>query len=315
MNTKAGKIKYAIFHNPDLIPVLKRDTSINQGMLKRLLKKAVPCRIGIEFELSGSFGYSFAKEHNLARRSFSDEFNKEITKYYNVHEINCDGFRPYKAEDIYEVRISICDYRQLRGLYKFMQDLPRYCKLHENGGIHIHVDLSDYDLSMNHKYEEAIQYTTDNLDKVESIFPKYTGTYNKRGVAHNEKGTYINFSRLHTMEFRIAPLTFDYNTLITWISKCIAFRNEVISNCRLIKDYKKKEKLVIINSGQINNFLNSIDTNHRYFRIEDRDQINGIYINDGFYIDTSDTSYGSTDIGSCCDSISRNSVSCISGSN
>ena len=40
-------------------------------------------------------------------------------------------------------------------------------------------------------------------------------------------------SRLGTLEFRIAPLTFDYYTLMTWIVKLVRFRRILIHDCRL----------------------------------------------------------------------------------
>ena len=119
------------------------------------------------------------------------------------------------------------------GLYKFMQDLPKYCRLHENGGIHIHLDMTEFDFKKCKQRNVVKNYITKRLTAIGKIFPKYTGTYNKKRVGDVEKGTWVNMSRLGTLEFRIAPLTFDYYTLMTWIVKLVRFRRILIHDCRL----------------------------------------------------------------------------------
>jgi hypothetical protein len=41
----------------------------------------------------------------------------------------------------------------------------------------------------------------------------------------------------HTLEFRTPPLTFDYYTLMTWIVGVVKFRNKLIHECQLKKDW------------------------------------------------------------------------------
>lgn len=270
MSIKLTKVREAIYSNPNLIPVLLRDTSIPKGMIYRELKKVVPCRIGIEFEMSGDFTGGFCEKYHTDKCK-----NKDLTKFYNVKEILYDGTyyqqeevrvtsedinedilvnpRPCLPLDvvdydkIVEIRISIIDFHQLRGLYQFMQDLSEFCRLHEGGGIHIHVDMSDFFKGENNKMTEVSKYIERHLNEVIAIFPKYTGHFNKRRVGIRRKSTYVNISRLNTFEFRIAPLTFDYFTLITWIRDCVKFRNKVICECRLkALDKKKQEKELVL---------------------------------------------------------------------
>lgn len=254
MSTKNQKVLYAIKNNPLLIGSLLKDTSINKGMIYRELHKAIPCRIGIEFELSGDFRKGFinkyhkgtiethpvklyeAMDHPVPIRYNSKDkksLDYIMAKHYGVYEIIADSFKNVSAEDLYEIRVSIKDYHQLKGLYKFMQDLPEFCKLHENGGIHIHVDISEY--YPIHKPDNIAKYIRNNLKIVSDIFPKYTGHYNKREVGVQRKATYVNMSGKKSLEYRIAPLTFDYNKLITWVIDCVKFRNKIIQSCRLSK--------------------------------------------------------------------------------
>jgi hypothetical protein len=216
-------------HNPTLIPLLVKDTSINKGMLYRELKKVLPCRIGIEFELAGNFADGFAAEHP---EFIGEKLNSTLAKYYRVFEVRCDSSSDV-ADAIREVRVSIKDFHQLAGLYKFMQDLPKYCRLHQNGGIHIHVDMNEFNFYKMKQRKAVKNYITNRLYQIERIFPKYTGTYNKRMVGDRAKGTWVNMSRLDTLEFRTAPLTFDYYTLMGWIVKLIKFRRILIHDCRL----------------------------------------------------------------------------------
>jgi hypothetical protein len=124
-----------------------------------------------------------------------------------------------------------------------MQDLSEFCRLHEGGGIHIHVDMSEFFNRENNKMTEVSKYIERHLNEVIAIFPKYTGHFNKRKVGIRRKATYLNISRLNTLEFRIAPLTFNYTTLMCWIRDCVKFKKKVVSTCRLVAlDKKKREE-------------------------------------------------------------------------
>lgn len=210
--------------------------------------------------------------------------NSNMIGYYNVLDIRCDAIAeegtsspvysyitfsngatsvsttsstsyvqevpsPHESDSLVESRISIKDYHQLSGLYRFMQDLPEFCLLHEGGGIHIHVDISKYVMDK----KIVIPYLTKRLDEIGSIFPLYTGKYNNKEVGWRHKSTWLNLSNLGTMEFRIAPLTFDYNTLINWVFKLIKFRQKFIHDCRLYKGTSE-----VLEAIQINDAINSV---------------------------------------------------------
>lgn len=241
MNTKSKKIDYAIYNNPLLIPVLVKDTSINKGLLYRKLKHALPCRIGIEFELSGNFREAYKKKYNVPYNVNPD---KHMVENYQVLEIISDSGH-YADDAIYEVRVSIKDFHQLSGLYRFMQDLPEFCKLHENGGIHIHLDLSMYDWGYLSKWREACSYCNSRLTELQSHLPKYTGKFNRKNASIQSKSNWINFSRLHTIEVRILPLTFDYKTLMSWIKVLVKFRQDLIHYCKLVNKTKIERKQVL----------------------------------------------------------------------
>lgn len=239
-------------HNPTLIPILLRDTSINNGLIYRELRKALPCRIGIEFEMGKLFLDGFREKYD------ENAFDKSMAEYYGVFEIRSDipaPFNPHRIilsndsrtddqvvfdngenavdDRIIETRVSIKDYHQLVGLYRFMQDLPEFCLMHEGGGIHIHIDMSMYNLSEK-KAEEVVGYIKNRLDIVGKLFPTYKGKYNKRTVGYHQKATWVNVSSKNTLEFRILPLTFDYYTLMKWITGVVKFRNILIHECKLI---------------------------------------------------------------------------------
>lgn len=253
-------------HNPTLIPALLRDTSVNKGLIYREMRKALPCRIGIEFEMGANFRVGFQKKYNPKAT------DKDIAKHYGVLEVRCDDakisydqairrrreyIRQLEAahnnpnmdepccddsyhddcDKIIESRVSIKDFSQLAGLYKFMQDLPEFCTLHEGGGIHIHIDMSMFPYENKAKEKEVHKWLTHRLDEIGNLFPKYMGKYNRKEVGIRAKSTWLNMSSKHTLEFRTPPLTFDYYTLMTWIIGIVKFRNKLIHECQLRKDW------------------------------------------------------------------------------
>lgn len=249
-------------HNPTLIPALLRDTSVNKGLIYRELRKALPCRIGIEFETGANFRVGFQKKYNPKAT------DADIAKHYGVLEVRCDdtnisleqalrrrrelqrlvdnsrehpemdepSFSDSRHDDcdkLIESRVSIKNYSQLAGLYKFMQDLPEFCTLHEGGGIHIHIDMAMFPYTNKTKEKEVLNWLTNRLDEIGNLFPEYTGKYNQRRIGVRTKATWLNMSNKHTLEFRTPPLTFDYYTLMTWIVGIVKFRNKLIHECKL----------------------------------------------------------------------------------
>ena len=230
------------------------------------MRKALPCRIGIEFEMGANFRVGFQKKYNPKAT------DKDIAKHYGVLEVRCDDakisydqairrrreyIRQLEAahnnlnmdepccsdsvhddcDKIIESRVSIKDFSQLAGLYKFMQDLPEFCTLHEGGGIHIHIDMSMFPYENKAKEKEVHKWLTRRLDEIGNLFPKYKGKYNRKEVGIRTKSTWLNMSSKHTLEFRTPPLTFDYYTLMTWIVRIVKFRNKLIHECQLRKDW------------------------------------------------------------------------------
>lgn len=248
-------------HNPTLIPALLRDTSVNNGLVYRELRKALPCRIGIEFEMGKLFLDGFKKKYDEKATDTS------MAEHYGVFEIRSDTPEPFNPrhriipsndprmddrvvydnrenavdDRIIETRVSIKDYHQLVGLYRFMQDLPEFCLMHEGGGIHIHIDMSMYKLSEK-KAKEVVSYIKNRLDIVGKLFPTYKGKYNRREVGYHQKSTWVNVSVKNTLEFRTPPLTFDYYTLMKWITGVVKFRNILIRECKLVPSSRTVEK-------------------------------------------------------------------------
>ena len=250
-------------HNPTLIPALLRDTSVNNGLVYRELRKALPCRIGIEFEMGKLFLDGFKKKYDEKATDAS------MAKHYGVFEIRSDTPEPFNPrrriipsnnprmddhvvydnkenavdDRIIETRVSIKDYHQLVGLYRFMQDLPEFCLMHEGGGIHIHIDMSMYKLSEK-KAREVVNYIKNRLDIVGKLFPIYKGKYNRREVGYHQKSTWVNVSAKNTLEFRTPPLTFDYYTLMKWVTGVVKFRNILIHECKLTLPSSTVEKVM-----------------------------------------------------------------------
>jgi hypothetical protein len=120
----------------------------------------------------------------------------------------------------------------LEGLYDILKEMAKYCSMSDDCGIHIHIDLTKYDTD--NQRSEAVKWFNKHLSDVESIFPKYVGNYNKR-VAQKGKGAWVNLSSHGTVEFRIAPLTFDYEVLIVWIVKCSKLVSQMVNECLIGK--------------------------------------------------------------------------------
>ena len=291
-------------HNPTLIPALLRDTSVNKGLIYKELRKALPCRIGIEFEMGASFLKGFQSKYNQPKAT-----DKEMQEHYGVLETRSDNSSvtlnqaltrrdrvrrqpddPFMDEHadgadpdgLIETRVSIKDYSQLVGLYKFMQDLPEFCTLHEGGGIHIHIDMSMFPYENTNKEKEIHKWITHRLNEVGNLFPIYKGKYNKKVVGIRAKSTWVNISRLHTLEFRTPPLTFDYYTLMSWIVGIVKFRNKLIHECRLRSKLPAKNIAETIN--QLITDLNEMQCNppvdnslDGYITIADNNTSSGTY--------------------------------------
>ena len=272
-NTRSGKINYAIYYNPTLIPALLKDVSISKGMIYSLLEKVIPCRVGIEFEYVGNFGKWFIGKYFPGEvRSGSSRCGKLVSKFYKFNDFNQDSLyynyvKPtsegicdpdsvplVQNDSLEEMRVQLNGFRSLSGLYRFLYDCKESCAIPEFGGIHFHIDLSEYIVSSasDPNTIKCLKWLQNHLSSIIDIFPKYTGKYNKRGVKINTKGYYVNLSRLHTMEVRIAPLTFEYSDIISWISKLIMIRRKMIHDLHL-----RKSNIENTNKSKISEACNS----------------------------------------------------------
>lgn len=205
-----------------MIPTLLRDCSIKKGLIYDQLNRLVPFRVGIEFEYIGNFGRDYFDSIGTPPEERSDEKIKEI---FGILEFSQDS--PYDSikdeieeeVDLEEFRVSISNYKQLKGLYDLLLEASKFCKFSDNSGIHIHIDWEKY--LNNHTKCLAEKWFNSHLTEVESIFPEYKGQYNERKACIDSKRSYVNIrSFLKSIEFRIAPLTFDYSILINWIIEC-----------------------------------------------------------------------------------------------
>lgn len=243
------RIENAVYHEPYMIPILFRDAKVKAGFLHSRLRRYVPHRVGIEFECFGDFANQYLKANNLKWNKFENfESQFHLTDFSQDTKLFCSkGLQKSQKPSIdnhEEIRVSIRDYRQLNGLYSIMKEMAKYCTISDDCGIHIHVDLTRFDTNDYRKV--AIEWFNNHLSDVESIFPKYTGSYNKR-IAKCGKGSWVNLSVHGTVEFRIAPLTFDYEVLIIWIVKCCKLVSRMIKECRLdcIRVVKSEDKRVV----------------------------------------------------------------------
>lgn len=119
---------------------------------------------------------------------------------------------------------------------------------------------------------------------MEAIFPEYQGKYNKREVGIRKKGTYVNFSLHDSIEFRIAPLTFEYETLLDWIIKCNKFVSELIYKCHLDSAVRSNESKRVIkrSSRRLSDYLGSLatTTSEATEAVTDRDNSAQVYAAD-----------------------------------
>jgi hypothetical protein len=277
-----------------MIPKLFSDCNVKKGFVHSRLRRYVPHRIGIEFECFGDFANEYldsidAETHKRNNKFIENEFGiLQFSQDCNIELGKIKKDPIHRSETKNEIRVSIQDYSQLNGLYNILNEMAKYCAISQDCGIHIHVDLTKY--GKDNQKRRAVDWFSRHLSDVESIFPKYTGTYNKR-IAQCGKGSYVNLSAHDTVEFRIAPLTFDYELLITWIVKCCKLVSRMISECHLDiinrKVYTNKSRPVInlINPDRneeqpsadffdaLRSDVSQIDSTSRFFREMDQQGI------------------------------------------
>jgi hypothetical protein len=136
-------------------------------------------------------------------------------------------------DSINEHRISIRNYSQASGLYKTLELMKERCIPNYGSGCHIHIDMTktfnylnsiDPDILTNSNKNQQIlnyieKYVTDGT--LDRIFGEYTGKYNHQNVGIDNKRCKITIRPVYnTIEFRTAPMSFEYTTIIKWFIEC-----------------------------------------------------------------------------------------------
>jgi hypothetical protein len=234
-----SQIMGAVLNCPHSIPALFR--TYNKQIVHHQLHHLLNRRIGIEIECGGTM---IPWSNKLALISDREYFFLSLAKKYGVYSIDFafpENEREYDfyKENINEHRISILNYTQLSGLFDILEDIKKNC-IFSTSGIHIHIDAEDlfnkkpsiFMSDNDYLYKLKLRFEL-YLDKLEDIFGKYTGTFNSKGVGREQKSSWINlrYGSYKTIEFRIAPMTFDYETIVKWCIACTKIVNEVKSKC------------------------------------------------------------------------------------
>ena len=251
------KVKYAVLNAPYLIPLYMK-APYNPVITKSILKRMLNRSCGIEIECFGSLRWQFDSNWKV---------NQLVRDYYNImdySEDNPPSCQEYADKDsewngFNEHKIRISDYKQINGLYDILTDMKQYCRLNLQSGIHIHVDISDLcNGAMGTLEIERLfrTYLEPRMDEIEHIFypnGKYTGTYNHfKEITWGKLQYWVALrSSYHTIEFRIAPMSFEYTDIIRWCVELTALVNWTIkqapnSNALNVRAKVKQKKPIKI---------------------------------------------------------------------
>lgn len=203
----------AVMYCPQSIPTLFKHH--NKDILHKQLMSLLNRRLGVEIECCGnvllgrndiiitSQGYNSSKSFKKLKLPFID-----ISYYQDIKKEN--------EERIFEHRISFYGYRQLIGVYNFLEEMKKSCKYSESG-IHIHVDITELKGILDNSKNQHILCNCLNkhipyLDKIAN----YTGEMMRDKRAGFGKHYWININTWgrYTLEFRVFPMTFEYHELI-----------------------------------------------------------------------------------------------------
>jgi hypothetical protein len=234
MLNKSQYTRECLLKHPLLISKLLKDKSFNPKITKGILYGMIPFRSSVEIECIKSLGQTFVHKYTNNR---GNELFTKLKEKYDLYDYN-DDFT-YDKKSLCEHRISIINYSQAAGLYKVLEDMKKYCKLNMSSGIHIHIDahkISNHNfLSTGDNLRKVERFLASNLDTLEEIFGKYEGEYNEKYVHFDERRSWINvqYREFGSIEFRIAPMTFDYETIIMWIIKCNKIIKELYKEFRI----------------------------------------------------------------------------------
>ncbi len=156
------------------------------------------------------------------------ELALDLIPYSTGFEIEClvSETAPFQNLELMDYSYSSdgeIRFRIQNGLKGFLQlkqisdTLLEYGNLNPNSGIHYHIDFTDkWDVDLIRRtIPSCSSWILEELDTWE-----YKGTYNSREISINNYSTWVKFNNLHTMEFRLGNMTFDYDILATRIIHC-----------------------------------------------------------------------------------------------
>lgn len=246
------KVRQAILTAPYLLPIYM-EKPYNPVLTRSILNKLVNRSFGLEIECYSSLMWPFFKMTKVGAQYLDyDDVKKIMLEYYNIHEYAEDkADNPYTSHRYYNVnedspfnehKFMIKDYTQLSGLYEILNDMKEHCRINVESGIHIHISINDIMAGLNwHKEEDNAlgklnllkEILRPRLDDIRKIFfdnEEDMGTFNDKGIGINTKYLWLNIRRLYnpenyTIEFRIAPQTFNYSKIMHWVTECTKIVN------------------------------------------------------------------------------------------
>lgn len=217
-------IKELLLINPESLAQFPKQ------LYKDVAKSILPYSTGIEFECDKAENYS-------------EDFFISIPNIMNVNTDNLE--QRYRIPSGYDG--ILC-------LYRIMELMKIYSIKYDDGGIHFHVDCTDFDKRI------LKERANENINKILSVLDtwNYTGgqsrgivddNYSYAGNNTDQKifsiqGTWIKFNSLNTMEFRCVDQTFHFFELFPKIVQA----QEIVKKLKLNKFNTKKEIHTIINN-------------------------------------------------------------------
>lgn len=187
-------LRGAIFTNPLALHLMGEK-------MQRIANKYLPFSIGIEVECKW-------KDGNESRLEMEDKCRKDIPGLMDVEHDSSEK----------RFRIS-AGWKGLVQLYQITEFLKETCCFNPESGIHYHIDMTYRGrckfFHYFDEYEPKFQWIITELEKW-----NYQGSYNAKGVEENNKGYWVNFSKMGTMEVRIGEMSFDYNHILRRIIHC-----------------------------------------------------------------------------------------------
>lgn len=228
------RVKWLAMNQPLTLPSIINDSRFDKRIFIGILHDLIPRRTSIEIECIGRLT-NFkqpGKEKHVYKLCADTTSYPELARKYNIHSLLIDdqhaGFR---VTDYDEHNISIINYTQIIGLYNILQDMQKFCSLNTASGCHIHLDLHKTMKLPNYSHNEIATFFTNkcNNGTIESIFGKYPegGMMWIKACGNNHKGNWITTRKDYkSLEFRTAPMTFDYSTIIKWFIAVNKLLNE-----------------------------------------------------------------------------------------